>query len=342
MKTKFSLLLGFILIFSLTLSQTAQALTMQEILQGYDNPKGVVLSAEITNFYVDPDFIGTTQGTADNPWTTLGNGKSAQWAAVNAALASGDVNVYFSAREALSDIPDEITKQILIYRSDTSSHRLTLDGMSIYNTNDTVPQWVDYSGTSKMRIKITGQSLSIGTELGSGTGPMNYTTIHGFEVTGSTGRVVFGGSHVVIENMRIHDITNDGATLQLGSAVKMINGVCTEQYGRLTDITIRNNLIENGFGEGIYIADNYAPPAQGACPLYGNGHTNILIENNTIRNAGKNGGQGDGIDLKAGLLNVTVRANTIDNGNATGITVSPVFDGVKQNLLKIIVLPGLL
>src|SRR5262249_34424223 len=39
----------------------------------------------------------------------------------------------------------------------------------------------------------------------------------------------------------------------------------------------------------------------------------ILIEGNTITDPGLNGDQGDGIDLKWGLMNVTVRNNVISN-----------------------------
>ena len=286
-----------------------------------------IVSAATTEFYVDPDYTGlngTADGSAAKPWAALGNGSGTQWTTINNALAGGSATVYFSARETSLDVPEEITKQVLIYRTDTSANQLTLDGESKYNSDDSTPQWSSYSGNSKTRIKITGQSLSIGTEYGN-TGPMNYTTIRGFEATGATGRVTFAGSHVVVEDMWIHDITSTGATLQFGTAV---NSSCQEVWGRLTDITIKNNFIDNGLGEGIYIAGNYQTVAAGGCPSYGNTHSDILIENNTINNSGFNGGQGDGIDLKAGLLNVTVRNNVIHNMHANypaGITSDGIF-----------------
>src|SRR5262249_40276417 len=53
-------------------------------------------------------------------------------------------------------------------------------------------------------------------------------------------------------------------------------------------------------------------------PAYGNTHSDILIEGNTIQHPGSNGDQGDGIDLKTGLMHVTVRNNVITNTHPTG------------------------
>jgi hypothetical protein len=81
---------------------------------------------------------------------------------------------------------------------------------------------------------------------------------------------------------------------------------------------VRNNLIERGIGEGIYVAGTHTLTRYGGCPAYGNTHRDILIEGNTVREPGSNGEQGDGIDLKGGLLNVTVRRNGIRNAYAPG------------------------
>ncbi|PYR96900.1 MAG: hypothetical protein DMG16_26450, partial [Acidobacteria bacterium] len=67
----------------------------------------------------------------------------------------------------------------------------------------------------------------------------------------------------------------------------------------------------------------------------GNNHSDILIEGNTVRDPGINGGEGDALDLKAGLLNVTVRNNIFLNphGSGDGITMLGTFGSVDSNYL---------
>jgi hypothetical protein len=186
--------------------------------------------------------------------------------------------------------------------------------MSKYNTNDSSPSWVDYSGASKMRLKMSGGCcMSVGWD---DKAPRDYVTIRGFEVTGSGARITWGGNYSVLENMWVHDVSGLGATVQYNQAVT--DGTCSI-LGITHDITVRNNVIERGIGEGIYIAGNYNYAPDGGCQTGaggGDNHYDILIEGNTLTDTGSNGGQGDGIDLKAGLYNVTVRGNTISRTHA--------------------------
>jgi len=286
-------------------------------------------------FYVDPDYAGRGDGTASRPWRALVSSPTGpEWSAINEALAHGPVIVYFSAREAGVEASEETTAEVNVLRTDTSAHRLTLDGMSRYNTDDAQPSWRDYAGPCKMRIRILKGALSIGCHGTEPEYPMHYVTVRGFEATGGSGRVVFGGSHTVVENMYIHDITRVGANLMLHGSVESDG---TESFGRLTDITIRNNRIERGQGEGIYVAGNYRTKAYGGWPEYGNTHSNVLVEGNTIRDAGLNGGEGDGIDVKTGIRNVTIRGNTIEHlhpmPHITGIICEGVFGDARSDLL---------
>jgi parallel beta-helix repeat protein len=253
---------------------------------------------------------------------------------INQALAHGPVIVYFSAREAREETSEETTAEVNVLRTDKSTHRLTLDGMSRYNTDDTHPSWRDYAGPCKLRIKILRGSLSIGCHGTEPQYPMHYVTVRGFEATGSSGRVVFGGNHTVVEHMYIHDIAAVGANLMLHGSVESDG---KETFGRLTDITIRNNRIERGEGEGIYVAGNYRTKAYGGWPEYGNTHSDVLIEGNTIHDAGLNGGEGDGIDVKTGLRNVTIRGNTIERlhpmPDITGIICEGVFGDARSDCL---------
>src|SRR5438309_810862 len=86
----------------------------------------------LTTFYVDPDWGGTQTGAASTPWGSL---TGSAWTAINAALASNDVTVYFTARAKASDANFVSTTGIAINRTDMSTHRLTLDGMSQWNSN---------------------------------------------------------------------------------------------------------------------------------------------------------------------------------------------------------------
>src|SRR6266446_4408009 len=90
-----------------------------------------------TNYYVDPDYTGGTRnGNAPNPWRSLSDTvTNPPWGVINAALASGPVNVYFSARKASSNTNQTSTVQLSMQRTNGSANVLTLDGISQYNTN---------------------------------------------------------------------------------------------------------------------------------------------------------------------------------------------------------------
>jgi len=302
-----------------------------------------------TAFYVDPTYAGTGNGTAAAPWTSFEDGnpnQTAQWNAINGALASNDVIIYFSARKAGSDTAEEIVGTVNVKRTDRSSHRLTLDGMSKYNTNDANPSWSDYAGTSKMRLRgnrTNGSPIyfSLGwydgdpyfkQYNGGQGGKLDYVTMRGFEVTGIAGRITWGGSYSVLEYIWSHDVLDEGAAVQLAAAVTDYPN-CVDM-GKSHDITMRNILVERVIGEGLYIAGTYLLTRYGGCPSYGNTHSDILIENNTIRYAGQNGGEGDGIDLKAGLLNVTVRNNVVQNPYGHALVAEGVFSGRTNYLIE--------
>jgi hypothetical protein len=286
-----------------------------------------------TAFYVDPTYTGMTQnGSAANPWKTA---SGINWTAINSALTSNDVIIYFSARTAGSDVSEIMSGQLWINRTDKSTHRLTVDGMSKYNTNDTTPNWIDYTGSNKFHIATTGGSMGIGWD---DQVKRDYITIRGFEISGKGSRVVWGGSYSYLESMWVHDVSGVGATVIFAAAVS--DYPTCQDLGKSHAITVRNVRIERGIGEGIYIAGNYTRQAYGGCPSYGNTHSDILIEGNTIIDPGINGEQGDGIDLKAGLQNVTVRNNVIqdthtgaDDDGGSGIVDDGTFSSAPTNYL---------
>ena len=294
--------------FRLTVSDGGNVVTSDTTVQ--------VLAAESqTAFYVDPTYTGTeSDGSASRPWKSLATDypTDARWTAINNALASNNVIVYFSARRAGSDASEVETKSVNIFRTNQSTNRLTLDGMSKYNANDAAPSWVANTGSTLFHIAITSGPMSIGVQTVNTSYPMHYTTVRGFELSGASGRALIAGNATVFEYNHVHDVTAVGATVQFQAAVRDYP-VCTALFGNLRDITFRSNLIERGEGESLYIAGTYTRERDGGCPAWGNTHSDILIEGNTIGEAGNNGGEHDGIDLKAGLVNVTVRANLISN-----------------------------
>ena len=93
------------------------------------------------------------------------------WQAINAALVKGPVTVYFSARQADLDQPQQIREFVECRRSDTGTHRLTLDGMSKYNTDDQQPAWSDYSGPHFCSIIDQKRQRALGWERGSVDSP---------------------------------------------------------------------------------------------------------------------------------------------------------------------------
>ncbi len=266
-----------------------------------------------TTFYVDPDFSGSIKnGSASNPWNTL---DSNEWLSIDNALSQSDVIVYFSAREAYSDKDEENLNEVKIYRNDNSSHRVILDGMSRYNANDQNPLWLQYTGNSRHFIKAGYPLL---------TGPANrsYVTIRGFKIMGGYngygGQALsyWGGNHVIIENNEfMHDpLVTHGPAVHYGYA----HHKDSTGNGGCHDIIFRNNIIHDTYGECLYIggSENTGLPA----------HRNLIIENNTIYNCGIYGGQGDCIDMKDEINNITIRYNHCFNGtgesNVNGITAS--------------------
>jgi hypothetical protein len=243
-------------------------------------------------YYVDPDVAGGGDGSPSNPWTSLGG---SQWSVINNALISDDVTVYFSAREASSDTDETTSTQITIERSGGSSHRVTMDGMSKYNTDDSNPSWSAYTGASKFKISGCTANAAIST---SGTQSRDYVTIRGFKIFDrgslqSQGLWYRLGSHVIIEYVDLDSHRGFGACLE-----------ATE----CNDFTIRHNTVTNGCGEMIYVDGSHNS-------IYR--HRDVTIEYNTVHDSRDriycSRGEPDGIDIKDGIENLVVRGNIVYN-----------------------------
>lgn len=274
-----------------------------------------------TKFYVDSDWTGTKSGTASRPFSTL---DTSAWSTINTALASGDVTVYFSAREAGSDTNDyydtagnRTQREIdLNKRTDSSSNRLTFDGKSFYNTSDSSPSWSAYIGSNMCVVRDFCSQNTTRTKISN-------ITIHGFRIlcNDTTKAVSISGDNFTLENCDIShgsgsEGTSGGPCILINPSANAAHGGSNSWSDPLNNITIQNNKIHDTNGEGIYVGGGGHNMGE-----VGDGypsHSNISILNNEIYNTAVYGGQGDGIDVKGGVQGLIVRGNNIYEQNIAG------------------------
>jgi hypothetical protein len=260
-------------------------------------------------YYVDPDYnLNTGDGSSARPWSSL----KTSWNIINEALSKDDVTIFFSAREENVDEDQNYNKAnenwtgvIALARTDTSTHRLILDGKSKYNRDDLSPTWKDNDGLSRAYIHGATQAIAGFREQGL----QNYITIRGFRLAPHARKGTclalsfFGGNYFIFED----NITRGGFVYfeyASSSEGTIGNGGCV-------DILFRNNDISHARGEGLYIG------GQGnSGKMF---HRNIRIEGNKIHGCGATEGEGDGIDIKDGNRAVSVHNNEIFDNAACGI-----------------------
>jgi hypothetical protein len=264
-----------------------------------------------TSFYVDPDWTGVKSGTQSRPFAILDR---SAWHRINAALASGDVTIYFSAREAASDAPayyhtvgNHVQLEIdLTKKSTGTSYHLTLDGKSFYNTNHASPAWSANTGNNMCIVRdFVSQNAS----------HIKYSdiTIHGFNITCNTGTkaVTISGDNWIVENCDISHTSaaNDGPCVLLVPTADGAHEGSNSYAPPCMNIAIRNNVIHDTEGEAIYLGGGGSNPGEAGSGYPS--HTNVSVLNNEIYNAGRWGGQGDGIDIKGGIQQLTICSNNI-------------------------------
>jgi hypothetical protein len=248
-----------------------------------------------TTHYLDPDWGGTESGTEAQPWASL------NWTTINSDLASGNVTVYFSA-------DDSQATNITFSRTDTGPYRLTLDGISYYNTNDVTPSWAAGNGTDRYTVTANYP-------ITTGSTRRNRITLNGFKVVSTQGQIIYwvGGDGLVITN---NDLSHDsGATGGPGVYIEYCKNASYEQMG-CNGITIQGNTIYDTYGEGIYIGGcrNDLFDCSTFTNLY---HQNVLIDNNTLTDIGKYGGEGDAIDPHGNIDGLVVSDNIVAWTNVT-------------------------
>jgi hypothetical protein len=261
-----------------------------------------------TDFYFDPDWAGTQSGTASQPWADLNI--SSRWATINSALASGDVTIYFSALKA-----DGVTQQskqmfIQIRRYDNSSHRLTVDGYTKYNSNETTPAWLANPDTDISHAYLNGKVFKI---IG-GNNPIDGSMALGWtRVDGNDGVTNGGTTYTCIES---HVSSSDNApgtgpnwTLYwdahtplypAGTISAWQSGVTYRCYVKQNNVTLRgfeitgkrtagsgDNLIfeynwihdTTGIGPGLTMPDYTSYPDGSAAQIIQWPSTNITLHN---------------------------------------------------------------
>ncbi len=273
----------------------------------------------LTPYYVDPNWGGTQSGSAAQPWT------APNWSTINTTLATDDVVVYFAARLSTSDTNVTSTSPISVNRTDTSSHRLTLDGISQYNTSEVSPSWTAYVTPTasdpkwnSSHFQITG-TTPISTETTAFPSVCNHDiTIQGFRLIRTEGQNVNLG---YTGNLTFqYNVLSSGAAGTYGPGIfagPANSGTgCAGGHGP-DNVSILNNWNQSSFGECIYIGGGTAdPPAPGVNQTTGD---NYLIQGNKLQGCAASGGQGDGIDVKDGHTNLRIIGNWIStrsNGGA--------------------------
>lgn len=299
----------------------------------------------MTYFYVDPDANSSNIGTSSNPWTS-----APKWSILNTALKSDDVTVYYSARAASSDVDQINTSGMTFNRDEKNNHhpsgvlnRLTFDGMTMYNTNDSSPSWTTYSGSARHKISANNPA-----DFGGSVNFVHYITIRGFKFESLENQAFnwFGGDHVIIEynemymkpgepintgpGFHLQYASDEGANASTSCTPSMTGGI--HQNCGVVDFTLQYNTIHDTEGEGVYIGGWSDTDLFGSPPY---SHDGVNIIGNTIYNAGIRGGQGDSLDIKPGIKDLVVRGNTIYNDDpnqpGTGDGIVTMSTGLFEN-----------
>lgn len=142
----------------------------------------------------------------------------------------------------------------------------------------------------------------------------SYFTLRGFEIRGGSHGVRLAASdHATLEDLVLHDLGDVGIS-------------CNRPGQNCAFMTIRRNEIYDtgkaATGEGMYLGC-----AAAACTF-----RDSLVEGNYVHDLG--GSQGDGIEVKTGASNVTVRDNVIVRSKYPGITMYGYAGGGPPNVVE--------
>ena len=301
---------------------------------GEGGPVDSTSSRAMTNYYLDPDWTGTQSGTQAQPFASFSAGN---WSTINAALATDDVTVYLSARDAGTDMDDDLNAAIeMTSKTANPVGTLTINGRSFYNTDDSSPIWLAYSGSSKARI----YGVESENDLHIKYNKVTIDGVHIFQTSGGKGLTICG-DHWIVQNSDIeHGASGESPLVALVATADAVHQGSASWCPASSSITIQNNNIHDSVGELIYLggagcAIDDANLSDTNC----NGkpsHSNINVLNNLLYNCGSFAPQGDCIDMKGALTNVTIRGNDISTSGAVSraiVTQGIQTDGTNQNNL---------
>ncbi len=246
------------------------------------------------------------------------------WNIINGSLTNENVIVFLSSREASMDQDevydrdsDGISHEIdVCYKDPKAFFTLTFDGKSIYNANGNKPKWILYKGYS--RCKVAGFNSQNERHC-----KFSHVVIDGFRIekSGDGKAIAICGDYWTVKNCDIsHNKTATNGPLVYIVPTADGNHEGSSYYAPACHaISIENNVIHDSHGELIYIGAGACsksdPTGEGACMGFPS-HSDIIIRNNKLYNGGIFGGQGDGIDCKAGISNLLISGNEIFNNNS--------------------------
>ena len=146
----------------------------------------------------------------------------------------------------------------------------------------------------------------------------NNLTLRGFEVTGAGARVSFNGSNFILEYLYSHDLTSIGPALSFLYHSFPDSTSAVTISARTSNEIVRHVKIINSYGEAIYVGALNPDSASSFEASQGNQRFGVEIYDFTIRDAAVNGGQGDGIDCKHGIVGLHVHDGEIGFSHNTG------------------------
>lgn len=289
--------------------------------------------APVTRFFVDPDLDGEA-GTPTDPWGEL------DWQAIDAALAEGPVTVWISASEEDGSEPETLADPILIQRTDTSAHTLTIDGRRRTNTSDASPFWETVEN-GRHRARVPGVRTPF-------EGEFSHVIIQGLEITGSPDKGVswHAGDFVVLQDLVVHD--------NRGSPAIYLD-YSSRSGHRSESFLVQGTHVYNQPGECIYIggAEGVDEPS----------HDLVVLQSNLVHDCRSPWNtRHDGINVKDRIGRAVVTGNVVFDsdwgievaspglyaGNAVldtdreGFQVSDVFQPIRQMVFQdnVVIGPG--
>ena len=320
----------------------------------------------VNPIYVDTLYLGGgNNGTSTNPYQSM----TAAWGAINSALASANVTVYASAADPTYTTAESEAPWTYGGRTDTSTHILTVDGTSQYQTNTNHAAAATWASTGVTLTPCTGQNCAQNQLTGilqhiiTGSYPVQSANnvnacqgnlvFHGFSVPAIAGQIInLDYTHdMTIEWNNVTKIANSTNNTSLDNNGPGIlvgpgqNGPCnasTSNVGGPDNVTVQYNFVHATYGECLYVGASTSDPPGGpgnaeyiangmSCGTNCNTGANYVIKGNTFASCASWGAQGDGDDIKDGHANLQIIANTYDTSRPCSFCFASVITALSES-----------